>query len=53
MEDGSYTDYNSFQSQFDVFGNENGDIRINFNYEYLSWEKYMLIKKNYIKNYFL
>ena len=52
MEDGSYTDYNSFQSQFDVFGNENGDIRINFNYEYPKPGEIHANQKNYIKNYF-
>ncbi len=52
MEDGSYTDYNSFQSKFDVFGNENGDIRINFNYEYPKPEEIHANQKNYIKNYF-
>ena len=52
MEDGSYTDYNSFQSQFDVFGNENGDIRINFNYEYPKPGEIHAHQKNYIKNYF-
>ena len=52
MEDGSYTDYNSFQSRFDVFGNENGDIRINFNYEYPKPGEIHANQKNYIKNYF-
>ena len=52
MEDGSYTDYNSFQSQFDVFGNENGDIRINFNYEYPKPGEIHANQKNYINNYF-
>ena len=52
MEDGSYTDYNSFKSQFDVFGNENGDIRINFNYEYPKPGEIHANQKNYIKNYF-
>ena len=52
MEDGSYTDYNSFQSQFDVFGNENGDKRINFNYEYPKPGEIHANQKNYIKNYF-
>ena len=52
MEDGSYTDYNSFQSQFDVFGNENGDIRINFNYEYPKPGEIHANQKNYIKTYF-
>ena len=52
MEDGSYTDYNSFQSQFDVFGSENGDIRINFNYEYPKPGEIHANQKNYIKNYF-
>ena len=52
MEDGSYTDYNSFQSQFDIFGNENGDIRINFNYEYPKPGEIHANQKNYIKNYF-
>ena len=52
MEDGSYTDYNSFQSHFDVFGNENGDIRINFNYEYPKPGEIHANQKNYIKNYF-
>ena len=52
MEYGSYTDYNSFQSQFDVFGNENGDIRINFNYEYPKPGEIHANQKNYIKNYF-
>ena len=52
MEDGSYTDYNSFKSHFDVFGNENGDIRINFNYEYPKPGEIHANQKNYIKNYF-
>ena len=52
MEYGSYTDYNSFQSQFDVFGNENGDIRINFNYEYPKPGEIHANQKNYIKNYY-
>ena len=52
MEDGSYSDYNSFQSKFDVFGNENGDIRINFNYEYPKPGEIHANQKNYIKNYF-
>ena len=52
MEDGSYTDYNSFQSQFDVFGNENGDKRINFNYEYPKPGEIHANQKNYIKKYF-
>ena len=52
MEDGSYTDFNSFQSHFDVFGNENGDIRINFNYEYPKPGEIHANQKNYIKNYF-
>ena len=52
MEDGSYTDYNSFQSHFDVFGNENGDKRINFNYEYPKPGEIHANQKNYIKNYF-
>ena len=52
MEDGSYTDYNSFQSQFDVFGNENGDKKINFNYEYPKPGEIHANQKNYIKNYF-
>ena len=52
MEDGSYTDYNSFQSHFDVFGIENGDIRINFNYEYPKPGEIHANQKNYIKNYF-
>ena len=52
MEDGSYTDYNSFQSQFDVFGNKNGDKRINFNYEYPKPGEIHANQKNYIKNYF-
>ena len=52
MEDGSYTDYNSFQSQFDVFGNENGEIRVNFNYEYPKPGEIHANQKNYIKNYF-
>ena len=52
MEDGSYTDYNSSQSHFDVFGNENGDIRINFNYEYPKPGEIHANQKNYIKNYF-
>lgn len=52
MEDGSYSDYNSFQSQFDVFGNENGDIKVNFNYEYPKPGEIHANQKNYIKNYF-
>ena len=52
MEDGSYTDYNSFQSQFDVFGNKNGDKKINFNYEYPKPGEIHANQKNYIKNYF-
>ena len=52
MEDGSYSDYNSFQSKFDVFGNEDGDIRINFNYEYPKPGEIHANQKNYIKNYF-
>ncbi len=52
MEDGSYSDYNSFQSKFDVYGNENGDIRINFNYEYPKPGEIHANQKNYIKNYF-
>ena len=52
MEDGSYTDYNSFQSHFDVFGNENGDTRINFNYEYPKPGEIHANQKNFIKNYF-
>ncbi len=52
MEDGSYTDYNSFQSNFDVFGNLNGDKKINFNYEYPKPGEIHANQKNYIKNYF-
>ncbi|MEL0009832.1 MAG: CotH kinase family protein, partial [Flammeovirgaceae bacterium] len=52
MQDGSYTEYNSFQSQFDVFGNENGEIRVNFNYEYPKPGEIHANQKNYIKNYF-
>ena len=52
MEDGSYTDYNSFQSNFDVFGNLNGDKKINFNYEYPKPGEINANQKNYIKNYF-
>ena len=52
MEDRSYSDYNSFQSKFDVFGNEDGDIRINFNYEYPKPGEIHANQKNYIKNYF-
>lgn len=52
MEDKSYSDYNSFQSKFDVFGNEDGDIRINFNYEYPKPGEIHANQKNYIKNYF-
>jgi len=52
MEDGSYTEYNSFPSQFDLSGEENDDSRINFNYEYPKPGEIHANQKNYIKNYF-
>ena len=52
MEDGSYTDYNSFKSNYDVFGNINGDKLIFFNYEYPKPSDIHSDQKNYIKNYF-
>lgn len=52
MEDGSYTDYNSFKSNYDVFGNKNGDKLIFFNYEYPKPSDIHSDQKNYIQNYF-
>ena len=52
MEDGSYTDYNSFKSNYDVFGNINGDKLIFFNYEYPKPSDIHSDQKNYIQNYF-
>jgi len=52
MEDGSYTDYNSFQSKFDVFRKLDGDKKINFNYEYPKPGEIHGKQKRYIKNYF-
>ncbi len=52
MEDGSYTDYNSFQSKYDVFGKLDGDKKINFNYEYPKPGEIHAKQKTYIKNYF-
>ena len=52
MEDGSYTEYNSFPSQFDLSGEEDDDSRINFNYEYPKPGEIHANQKNYIKNYF-
>ena len=52
MEDGSYTDYNSFQSKYDVFGKLHGDKKINFNYEYPKPDEIHANQKIYIKNYF-
>ena len=52
MEDGSYTDYNSFQSKYDVFGKLDGDKKINFNYEYPKPDEIHAKQKTYIKNYF-
>ena len=52
MEDGSYTDYNSFQSKYDVFGKLDGDKKINFNYEYPKPDEIHANQKIYIKNYF-
>jgi len=52
MEDGSYTDYNSFKSNYDVFGNINGDKLIFFNYEYPKPSDIHSYQKNYIQNYF-
>ncbi|PDH49468.1 MAG: hypothetical protein CND58_03625 [Rhodothermaeota bacterium MED-G16] len=52
MEDGSYTDYNSFQSKYDVFGKLDGDKKINFNYEYPKPGEIHANQKKYIKNYF-
>ena len=52
MEDGSYTDYNSFQSKYDVFGKLDGEKKINFNYEYPKPYEIHANQKIYIKNYF-
>ena len=52
LEDGSYTDYNSFKSNYDVFGNINGDKLIFFNYEYPKPSDIHSYQKNYIQNYF-
>ena len=52
MEDGSYTDYNSFQSNYDVFGILNGDKKINFNYEYPKPGEIHADQKKYIQKYF-
>ena len=52
MEDGSYTDYNSFKSNYDVFGNKNGDKLIFFNYDYPKPSDIHSDQKNYIQNYF-
>ena len=51
MEDGSYTDYNSFQSKYDVFGKKDGDKKVYFNYEYPKSSEIHAYQKNYIKNY--
>lgn len=51
MEDGSYTDYNSFQSKYDVFGKKDGDKKVYFNYEYPKPSEIHAYQKNYIKNY--
>ena len=52
MDDGSYTDYNSFQSNFDIDGNLDGEKKIYFNYEYPKPGNIHADQKNYIKNYF-
>ena len=52
MDDGSYTDYNSFQSNFDINGNLDGEKKIYFNYEYPKPGIIHANQKNYIKNYF-
>ncbi len=51
MEDGSYSDYNSFQSKYDVFGKKDGDKKVYFNYEYPKSSEIHAYQKNYIKNY--
>ena len=51
MEDGSYSDYNSFQSKYDVFGKKDGDKKVYFNYEYPKPSEIHVYQKNYIKNY--
>ena len=51
MEDGSYSDYNSFQSKYDVFGKKDGDKKVYFNYEYPKPSEIHAYQKNYIKNY--
>ena len=52
MDDGSYTDYNSFPSNFDINGNLDGEKKIYFNYEYPKPGIIHADQKNYIKNYF-
>ena len=51
MEDGSYSDYNSFQSKYDVFGRKDGFKKVYFNYEYPKPSEIHAYQKNYIKNY--
>ncbi len=51
MEDGSYTELNSFKSEYDVFGNKNNSNIVYFNYEYPKPSLINYKQKEYIKNY--
>ena len=51
QEDGSYSDFNSFESKYDVFGDINGEKKIRFNYEYPKPEDIHANQKEYISNY--
>ena len=51
MEDGSYTELNSFKSEYDVFGNKNNSNIVYFNYEYPKPSLINNEQKEYIKNY--
>ena len=51
MEDGSYTEFNSFKSEYDVFGKKSNSNNIYFNYEYPKPSLINNKQKEYIKNY--
>ena len=52
QEDGSYSDFNSFQSKYDVHGILNGEKIMRFNYEYPKPDDINSKQKEYIQNYF-
>ena len=51
MDDGSYSDFNSFNSNYDINGNLDGDKKIIFNYEYPKPGDINSYQKNYIIDY--